>query len=235
MRSYAADDIDESDFNPSSYFSEEEPNSLKYKKNSSMTNVWSIIIFILNIWILFFAIFWFSVNTHPDGVQLFLAIIIEWILFFEVLSRLILRIFFPDSYKNLNLLHVRKNDSFWIFTILLITSFPLVSLNIFVSGVDPVKSNSVISYLLILKILRCFEIQRSLTKLEETLFYKKFKTLLLIKCIMNFTYVLLITHVSTCSWLFVSQISTVGIPIPTGNSNNPFNDSKFYLELNRLM
>ena len=204
---------------------EEEPNSDFNHKRSKMSFIWSIIIFLLNIWILFSSIFWFSVQNHPDGVMLFIELTIEWIMFSEVIFRFLIRMFFLDVYKDLDLLHVRKKPKVWDFIVLIISSFPFLSLDISIYGIESEEGRRFFSYLIILKVLRCFEIQTVLSKLEETLFYKKFKTLILIKFLMNFTYVLLITHISTCSWLFIDRTHHVRISMPGNSPYNPFKDS----------
>lgn len=196
------------------------------KKSSIMSIVWTALIFILNIWILFYTIFWFSFISHPESVVLYIAIIIEWILAVEVLLRIFLRVFFSSTYRNFGVLHIDKKDGFFTFAVLVISSFPIISLNIIINGTNPEESDDVFSYLLILKLLRCFEIQRVLSKLEEMLFYKKFKTLVMVKCVMNLLYIILLTHISACLWLFVSAVPRRNIEIPGDNPHNPYAHSK---------
>jgi len=183
------------------------------------------VIFILNIWILFSSIFWFSVQSHPDEVVLFIELTVEWVMFCEVIYRFLIRICFPNQYNDLNLLHVRKKNKIWDFGVLFLSSFPFLTLDISIYGLRSQEGKNFITHLIIIKVLRCFEIQTVLSKLEETLFYKKFKTLIFIKFLINFTYVLLITHISICSWLFIDRTNQARISMPGTSPHNPFKDS----------
>ena len=210
--------------NSPQFLLDNEPNMGIFKSKALTSLTWSILFFALNIFNLFACIFWFSIHQGPAGLMYPFALVIEYLMFFEVIFRIVLRIFSPHAYANLNLLHAGKQDGFWTFVVLFIGSFPVLTLDNIVGG-EYNQDDDVISYLIILKVLRCFEIHRVLTKLEETLFYKKFKTLIFIKFLMNFTYVLLITHISICSWLLIDRIPQIRISMPGTNPHNPFKDS----------
>jgi len=210
--------------NSPQFLLDNEPNMGIFKNKALTSLTWSILFFALNIFNLFACIFWFSIHQGPTDLMYFFALVIEYLMFFEVIFRIFLRIFSPHAYANLNLLHAGKQDGFWTFVLLFIGSFPVLTLDNIVGG-EYNEDDDVISYLIILKVLRCFEIHRVLTKLEETLFYKKFKTLIFIKFLMNFTYVLLITHISICSWLLIDRTPQIRISMPGTNPHNPFKDS----------
>ena len=210
--------------NSPQFFLNDEPNMGIFKTKAVTSLAWSVLFFGLNIFNLFACIFWFSIHQGPTGLMYFFALVIEYLMFFEVIFRIVLRIFSPNAYTHLNLLHAGKQDGFWTFVLLFISSFPVLTLDIIIGGLYN-ADDDITSYLIILKVLRCFEIHRVLTKLEETLFYKKFKTLIFIKFLMNFTYVLLITHISICSWLLIDRTPQMRISMPGTNPHNPFKDS----------
>ena len=233
MNSKQEDYIEDYNENNTYYFPEGDQNPTYLKEYHKTAIIWSILILILNIWTLFSSIFWFSVLSHPLSVLLFIEITIECIIFFEILCRLYLRIWFSEPYESLNLLHTNKKDGVWVFVILLISSFPIITLNVAINGAETSenKSEEILSYLYILKILRSFEISRALSKIEEKLFYKKFKTLIFIKFLINLMYVLVIMHISTCSWLFVSGTDQKIVRIYGNNPYNPFKQSRVFFVL----
>lgn len=211
--------------NPYDYLPNEEHNH-----GPIIPKIWSVLIFILNIWTLFSTILWFSAKDHPRGFLIAFEILVELILFFEAFARVIIRIVKPQEYANLNLYHITKNDGFWIMLPLMLGSMPIYTIYSGVSGqLDDSEGISVFSRLLALKILRTFEIWRALSKIEEILFYSQFKTLIFVKFVINFIYVLLITHLSTCSWLFL-ETTFSGEPMILGKSStNPYASGKLEL------
>lgn len=204
--------------NPYDYIPNEEHNY-----GSITPKIWSILVFALNIWTLFSTILWFSAKDHPDGFLFVFEVLVELTLFFEALTRVIIRVFRPQDYENLNLYHTTKNDGLWVMLLLVFGSIPIYTIYRGVRDhVDDTDGISLFSRLLAIKILRTFEIWRTLSKIEEILFYSQFKTLIFVKFVINFIYVLLITHVSTCSWLFL-ETTFSGQPMILGNSpTNPF-------------
>ena len=85
---------------------------------------------------------------------------------------------------------------------------------------------SFFSRLMLIKVLRAFEIYLTIEKIEEILFYKKFKTLVIVKFIKNFMQIILITHIEVCAFLFVQQIRVTSYTVVGTDPYNPYFDSK---------
>ena len=167
-----------------------------------MSLSWSAMIFIFNMYILFTILYHFSVGDLPTEGILLYEVAMETILFTEVALRIGLKKFAPDSYADLNLMHVLKEDSYKIYALIMVGSIPWIT--IYTSIDDPSDTDkAVFSRLACMKLLRCFEIWRILSRVEEVLFYKKFKTLVFVKFAKNIVYVLMITHIVTCAWILV--------------------------------
>lgn len=169
-----------------------------------MSISWSFMIFMFNMYILFTILFHFAIGALPKDGILFFEIAMETILVTEVLLRLGLKKFAPESYDNLNLMHVIKDDSYKVYALIMIGSIPWITIYSAIS--NPSDSvTAVFSRIASMKLLRCFEIWRILSRVEEVLFYKKFKTLVVVKFAKNIVYVLMITHFVTCLWILVEE------------------------------
>lgn len=188
---------------------------------------WSVTVLLFNIWTLFSTIFWICVEYNPGNPIIFVEVLIESTLLFECLARTLLKIFMKKGHDDLNLYHSNDKDRIWVMIIIIIGSSPIHAIY---TGLEnsgyPQKDFRFLSRVLAIKLLRSFEIRRTFRKVEEILFYQKFRILVLVKFVMNSLIVLLITHMATCSWLLF-EIEFTGEPVIHGqNPNNPFASSK---------
>ncbi len=193
----------------------------------TVSNIWSMFTLFANIWTLFSVILWFSAKDHPQTGVLFIEIIIECYLLFEVFARILIRVFASSYYESLQLQHIRKNDRYIIFALVIVGSAPIMS--IFAGLKDPTAFDDdieIFSRFLLLKLLRAFEIRRAFIRVGDGLFYKNFKLLVLFKFAKNFTYIVFITHLSTCGWLMVNILVNNDKTIEGTSSLNPLNQGK---------
>lgn len=175
-----------------------------FKSRSTMSDCWSTVIFLFNIWTVFTSLLWASLHILPSDIGPLIHIVIEVILLFEICTRILLKLFLPEAYDTLNLLHMKKGEGILKFACAFIGSFPIMTLFFALNDVerDP-DEISVYARLLLIKLLRSFEIVRTITKVEEILFYKKFKTLVLVKFFKNIIKILFVTHFFACIFLFI--------------------------------
>lgn len=195
------------------------------KTRSILSIIWSLLVFILNTYVLFTVIYWISVGIMPSGTIIFFEVAMEVFLLIELSLRLIFIKISRKAFESLNLLHTRQQDGVLIFLLLLVGSIPFV-LIYSATHSHSSKFQAIISRIMVLKLLRCFEILRTFERFEEILFYKKFKTLIIVKSVKNFVSLLLIAHILTCGWLLVG--STHAHQIYEGietNEHNPYKDS----------
>lgn len=202
------------------------------RDRTTMSNIWSGIIFFLNIWTLFTCLLWASLHELPTEVFALIHIVIECILFFEVVMRILIRQCLPTIYENFNLHHMGKRDPTILYMILLMGSFPIMTLYAAISVPnDPSQTTIDFARILLIKLLRSYEIPRAIGKVEEILFYKRFKTLVVVKFIKNFMILLFVTHVFTCAFLLVQSSITnhaiVNLSTST-NSENPFGSGNLF-------
>lgn len=198
-----------------------------FKNRSNMSNLWSIIIFVFNIWAILTALLWASLHELPTGISSLFHVLIECVLFFEVIVRIFIRICLKEASDSLNLQHTEKEDRFRVYSILIVGSFPVLTLFLAMGGYDETSEKTVIfSRLLLIKLLRSFEIKRAIIKLEEILFYKKFKTLVLVKFFKNLMIIVLVAHFFSCCWLFIQSSVTNHALVTDTDPENPFGESK---------
>jgi len=205
----------------------EEHNLRIFKSHSNVSNFWSAFIFTFNIWTLLITLFWASLHDLPNGVSTLFHVAIECALFFEIIVRMLLKIFLPEAHGSLNLLHMEKNDTWRDYTILFVGSFPI--LTIFTAIKDPnVISDKIIlfSRLMLIKLLRSYEIKRTIDKVEGILFYKKFKALVFAKFFKNLMIIIFVVHVFTCAWVFVQMNLNNHAVIDSSSTLNPFDTGK---------
>jgi len=207
----------------------EEHNLRIFKSHSNVSNFWSAFIFVFNVWSLLITLFWASLHDLPSGVSTLFHVAIECILFFEVVIRILLKVFLPEAYNSLNLLHMEKSDTLKSYAFLFAGSFPI--LTIFTSYKQPdVVSDRIIvfSRLMLLKLLRTYEIKRTISKVEGILFYKKFKALVFVKFLKNVMIIFFVVHVFTCAWIFVqTNFDNHAIIDETAAGNlNPYDTGK---------
>jgi hypothetical protein len=167
-----------------------------------MSIIWSVSIFILNLYMLVTCIYWAATGYMPDSGLLFFTTCVEIFLVCEIFFRCITRIFNSQAYNAQNFLHTRANDGFVRLTFSVLGSSPicLIYIGLLTTGTD---LSTLFSRLMLIKILRTFEIYMTLEKIEELLFYKRFKTLVFVKFINNFMQIILVTHIEVCAFLFV--------------------------------
>jgi len=114
--------------------------------------------------------------------------------------------------------------------LLFIGSFPQLIfyylLDSYFSAID--LFDPIYSYLLAIKILRVIELSRYIDKLQEKLFYRTTKALILIKFLVNIGLILLITHTAVSAFMFVQKISprSKGPHSWSTNPANPFREGK---------
>lgn len=196
------------------------------RTRSILSVIWSTIVFILNTYILFTVIYWISVGIMPSGTIIFFEVAMEVFLLIELGLRVLYLKISRRAFESLNLLHTRDQDGVFVFLLLLVSNIPLVMIY---SGIHNTSSKvqSIFSRIMVLKLLRCFEILRTFERVEEILFYKKFKTLIIVKSVKNFVSLLLTAHILTCGWLLIGSTHAVDIyqGIET-NEHNPYRDSK---------
>jgi len=216
-------------------YTKEMPDTFMSKGFWTVSNFWSFVTLLANVWTLFSVILWFSSNDRPDTGVLFIEIIIECYLLFEIFARILIRICVPKFYESLKLKHIRKDDGLLVFVLLVFGSVPIMSL------FDGVKNDSsyeeqvkVFTRLLLLKLLRSFEIRRAFVRVSEELFYKDFKILVLFKFAKNLTYIIFITHLSACGWLFVNIIVNNDKTIEGSSASNFLNQDKPYFTRNNM-
>ena len=202
------------------------------RNRTTMSNVWSGIVFILNIWTVLTCLLWASLHELPTDVSALIHVIIECILFFEIVMRILLRSFLPTIYENFNLHHMGKGDPTFLYIVLFIGSFPFLTLYTAISVPNEAsETTSNFARILLIKLLRSYEIPRAIAKVEEILFYKKFKTLVFVKFIKNFMILLFVTHLFTCAWLFVQASVTNHALVDlraSVNSKNPFGNGNLF-------
>jgi len=188
-----------------------------------MTHYWSFLIFLFNVWALITTLFWASIKELPDDISALFHVLIECVLFFEIVARIILKIFLPGAYYALDLQHVDKKDPFGNYILLFLSSFPL--LTIYISYSDPDTDHhktTVYSRVLLIKLFRSYEIIRAFRKVEGILFLRKFKALVFVKFIKNLFIILFVSHLFTCGWLFIQTSVTNHAVVPGDSPENPF-------------
>lgn len=193
----------------------------------TVSNIWSLFTLFANIWTLFSVILWFSAKDHPQTGVLFIEIVIECYLIFEVFARILVKVFASSYYESLQLQHIRKNDSYIIFALVIVGSAPIMSIFAGLKDPNSYEDNiDVFSRFLLLKLLRAFEIRRAFVSIGEGLFYKNFKLLVLFSFAKHLTYIIFITHLSTCGWLMVNILVDNDKTIEGTSSLNPLNQGK---------
>ena len=172
---------------------------------NSLSIYWSFIIAVANFWTVFSVLFSAGTSAAPSGVPLVVEVVFETILFLEVIARLLLKRFFSKTYDNLKLTHKGLKDSYLLLVFLLIISFPGVTLcYIITNGDNSGLGISIVSYVMLLKLLRAFEIIRFHATLQEMLFFKEVRWIIFMKLAENLVLIFWIVHVLSCIWM-ISQ------------------------------
>lgn len=84
---------------------------------SRISIVWSFAVAFSNFYIMF-TVFLNAGDTGPSGgVRSVLDISVEFILFMEVILRIIIKRFFTKIYQNLTLVHTKPRDSYFLSTL----------------------------------------------------------------------------------------------------------------------
>ncbi len=201
------------------------------KSNEVRSFIWSTLVFLLNGYILFSVILWVSVDGLPSGNALFVEIVIEILLLSEFLIRILLGLFNKEVLYGLQLYHVRMKDGFIRLFVLFLGTIPQLTiyylLNAYIEAID--LFDQVYSFLLAIKLLRVYELSRYIDKVQEKLFYRTTKALILIKFLVNISLILLITHAATSAFLFVEKTHprSHGPQPYSKNLLNPFREGKF--------
>jgi hypothetical protein len=165
------------------------------------------------------------VDGLPDGALLFFEIMVEFLLLAEIAMRIAFRVISQRLFKKIPLFHCNPDDGFILLLIILIASVPQHTLYSYLGNFNLININdSLWSYLLAFKLLRSFEIMRYFEKLQEILFYKKTRALILMKLLENTGIIVFITHGACCAWLFIQKTNNVYYtPYPwSTNPENPF-------------
>ena len=194
----------------------------EFTNNSMVSEIWSWSVLILNVFTYYGIIFWASTNSDFNVAVLIFAILVECFLFIELIVRIILRCFLPFGWKMLNLHHTNNNDGKLTFLILFLGSLPI--LTGYAAVIDPTETNeyfSFVSKVLLTKFLRAFEVQRATRKIEAALFFKNYSQLILFRVLKAIVLNVLIVHISTCSWLYVTSLQNQAI-VSGINYKNPY-------------
>ena len=171
--------------------------------------VWSFCILFFNVWTAFSQLFWPSVKGWPANEILFLELIVEFILFIDIVTRIVLFRFFSEIYKNMELIHADKKDTFTLLCILFIASFPQLTLfTILGRFYDLDLENGNLMFLIFLKLLRIAEISRCSQKLEKIFTFRSTKWLITIKLILLVFWLIYLLHVAACAWMFINKKTT---------------------------
>lgn len=204
-----------------------------FKSKSFMSICWSLVIFVLNLYTQLTSFYWACTGSMPQNGLLTFTSIVEMVMISEIIIRALSKAFNLQGHSAQNFLHTRKSDGFWSFFWAMLGSFPwvIIYMGILNHGNDKYGP---FSRLLLMKLIRGFELNRTIGKLEEILFYRKFKTLILVKFTKNFIYILLVTHVATCCFLFVQGMDVKSYTRTGMDPKNPFYNSKAILNFNKL-
>jgi len=186
--------------------------------------VWSSAIFILNIYTLFSTIFWASLAKLPQDNTFVLDFLVELIIFLEIMFRTLLSILAPNFLDKLGLLHGLKTDGPIMYLLNVIGSFPYITLARLLISVNAMgEGKTSMSYIILLKLLKSFEIKRYINQIEEKMFYKTAKSIIILRFVLNFGLVLFISHCAASAWLLVQELSSVGWSDNKYTFNNPLN------------
>ena len=167
---------------------------------------WSFTVALGNFWILFSVLFSAATSGKPQGVALAIELAVEAILFLEVLARLILKKYFPRTYNSLRLTHKGPRDSYLLLIFLLIISFPgTVAWYL----IDPDGKSGdlayIMAYIMLLKLLRAYELMRFHMTLQEMLFFKEVRWIIFMKLVENVVLIFWIAHVLACIWMIAQR------------------------------
>jgi len=176
--------------------------SRSFSQISPLMLKWSLLIFLANIWSLFSILLWPTVKAFPEDFYLLAEAVVELLLLIDICLRIIIRIFFPKMNNKLRLLHGRKSDSYILLFMVLIASVPqlLIYTILDQNGYD---LNGV-TFTLLIKGFRAYELFRFIKGTEKLLFYKSVGAILALKFFENLIWLFLILHFSACSWIFVN-------------------------------
>lgn len=147
-----------------------------------------------------------------------------------MITRLILRTCNREVLAGLKLYHVRMTDGFISLLLLFIGSFPQLTFYYLLDSYFTVIDlfDPIYSFLLAIKILRAIELTRYIDKVQEKLFYRTTKALILIKFLVNIGLILLITHTAVSAFMFIEKIhpKSKGPHSWSTNEANPFREGK---------
>ena len=138
--------------------------------------------------------------------------------------RTLLSILAPNFLDKLGLLHGLKTDGPIMYLLNVIGSFPYITLARLLISVNAMgEGKTSMSYIILLKLLKSFEIKRYINQIEEKMFYKTAKSIIILRFVLNFGLVLFISHCAASAWLLVQELSSVGWSDNKYTFNNPLN------------
>lgn len=172
----------------------------------NFVNIWGAVVFIFNCYTVNSAGFWASAQGFPTDAALFFEITIELILFFEIIARIILRKWFSESYAKFKLIHAESTDTIKWLCFIFLVSFPIYCTIIIAMGYEDAQTGfGIQNYFLLIKICRVIEIVRAFQKLRENLFFRNFKSIVILKTIQNVAIALYATHLAAVAWLISAK------------------------------
>jgi hypothetical protein len=175
-----------------------------FKSGTWGSLIWSLSIFLFNIYTIFLTIYWISIAEMPSEATVYAELAFEYFLLADLIIRVILHLISKKQYDRLKLIHTSKEDNWKIFLITFVGSFPMLTLYLGIGNTSE-TTQAIFSRLLSFKLLRSFEVLRAISKTEDVLFYKKFTTLVHVKFLKNVMTVLLLTHITVCGWLLIQE------------------------------
>lgn len=159
---------------------------------------WSVLIFVCNIYNAFSAPYFLAFSSFPNQIWLIFELFAECIL----LSDLLGRVFLTQTMKFTSFWHLNESLNLILSLCLFFSSIPYTFITFLIQS-NYRNIESAISNLC--KVLRIFQIQQFIDKLELSLnFGKALKESLKIIFILLFT-----IHIFSCFWLFTSQFEDI--------------------------
>lgn len=172
------------------------------KRDERIAGFWSFLVFFSNVRALFFALFWASADESPSGFLLFWELFFEYILFLEILIRMIFK-----NRISFKLYHAKHENNRLYMGLMLIGSLPFYNISLFAFNLKYDDSdNNLFHYTALLKIIRCFpEIYNYMDSIQEIIFYKNVIYVVYLKIGEGLLFIAFYAHVAACLWQFIQK------------------------------
>ena len=173
----------------------------RYLKSLTLfSKIWTTIILVINIWNLFSVSFWVSIRQKPENGFKSIALISEVLFAADCLLRLMLKYCKISTLKDLMAFHWDEQEHWAVLGLIIVGSMPQVAFwDIF--NID--VSNTLI-YLLAFKLCRIFEMYRARDFVDKYLLINQYESFVTANILQNLFYLIIFTHLVTCSWLWVN-------------------------------